>query len=266
MNVTVLGSGSRGNAVLLTTPAGTVLVDAGFPPAALARRAAASGRSLDGLSALILTHEHGDHAQGAAAVAKAAMCPVYASAGTLGALALDLAGLDVRRLDGVNGTDVGPLRVDAIRTGHDAAEPVALRVTDPASGARLGIAYDIGRITPGITRLLRSVHCLLLEANHDERLLRTGPYPASVRSRIAGPAGHLSNWQAAQVAAELCHEELQTVVLTHLSERCNRPEIARDAVLAALTARGFAGRLLVATQDRPLPPLAVVRGQLALDL
>jgi phosphoribosyl 1,2-cyclic phosphodiesterase len=266
MNVTVLGSGSRGNAVLLTTPTGAVLVDAGFPPANLARRAVASGRSLDGLSALILTHEHRDHARGAAALAKAALCPVYASAGTLAALALEFADLEVRRLDGTNATDVGPVRVDAIRTAHDAAEPVALRVTDLASGARLGIAYDVGRFTPRMTRLLRGVHCLLLEANHDERLLRTGPYPASVRSRIAGPAGHLSNWQAAQVAAELCHEELQTVVLTHLSERCNRPEMARATVLAALTARGFTGRLLVASQDRPLPSVAVSRGQLALDL
>jgi phosphoribosyl 1,2-cyclic phosphodiesterase len=266
MNVTVLGSGSRGNALLLSAAAGTVLVDAGFPLATLARRAAAQRTTLDDLDALILTHEHADHARGAAAVAKAVGCPVYASGGTRRALASVLADAEVRTLATTETNDLGAVLVDAVRTGHDAAEPVALRVTDPASGATVGIASDVGRFTPRLGRLLRGADCLLLEANHDDQLLRTGPYPASVRSRIAGPTGHLSNWQASQIAAELWHDKLHTVVLVHLSERCNRPELARDAVLTALTARGFRGRLLVASQDRPLPPITVRRDQLVLDL
>ncbi|KPK06186.1 MAG: hypothetical protein AMS20_05230 [Gemmatimonas sp. SG8_28] len=266
MNVTVLGSGSRGNALLLSAATGTVLVDAGFPLATLARRAASAGAPLHDLDALILTHEHADHARGAAAVAKAVGCPVYASGGTHRALAHPLADADVRMLATTERNDIGTVLIDAVRTGHDAAEPVALRVTDPASGATVGIAYDVGRFTPRLARLLRAADCLVLEANHDDQLLRTGPYPASVRSRIAGPTGHLSNWQASQIAAELWHEDLYTVVLVHLSERCNRPELAREAVLAALTARGFHGRVLVASQDRPLPPIPVRRGQLVLDL
>jgi phosphoribosyl 1,2-cyclic phosphodiesterase len=266
MNVAVLGSGSRGNAILVATAGGTVLIDAGFGLATLTDRAASVGSTLDGLTALLLTHEHGDHARGAGAVAADTGCRVLASAGTLRALEPELAEASTRVLGGRAATDIGPLRVSTVQTSHDAAEPLALLLTDHDSGGRLGIAYDVGRSTPQLLRLLRAADCVLLEANHDEQLLRTGPYPVSVRSRIAGPNGHLSNWQAGQVAAELYHEELQTVVLAHLSERCNHPELARDAVSAALSARGFVGRLLVASQHRPLEPFPVRRRQLALDL
>ena len=266
MKVAVLGSGSRGNAILVAAADGAVLIDAGFGPATLAERTASIGWSLDGLTGVVLTHEHADHARGAAAVAADTGCPVFASTGTLRALERELAGVDTHALDTGAGTDIGLLRVRAVRTRHDAAEPLALMLEDHGRGGRVGIAYDVGQCTPQLLRLLQMADCVLLEANHDEQLLRTGPYPASVRSRIAGPNGHLSNSQAAQVAAELCHEELQTVVLAHLSERCNQPELARKTVLAALSARGFAGRLLVASQHSALEPFPVRRGQLVLDL
>jgi phosphoribosyl 1,2-cyclic phosphodiesterase len=262
----VLGSGSRGNASLVVSGAGTLLVDAGFGVAELRRRAGAVGLSLDSMTAVVITHEHGDHARGALAAARAFGCPVYASIGTLQAMAAEAAGADTRVLDVTTPESVGGFRLHAARTGHDAAEPIALRITDHQSGVRLGIAYDIGRLTPSLRRLLGSVHCLLLEANHDDHLLRTGPYPQHLRHRIAGPAGHLSNWQAGNAASELCHEELQTVVLAHLSEVCNRPELARDTVGAALAAAGFRGELHVAGQDVPLEPIEVRGRQLALDL
>lgn len=266
MRVAVLGSGSRGNATLVVSPSGTLLIDAGFTPGELQRRAEAVGLSMTSLTALVLTHEHGDHARGALAAARAAGCPVYATSGTLQALDAAAAGADVRILDTATPTPVGGFRVSAARTGHDAAEPVALRITDRHSGLRLGIAYDIGSFTPSLRRLLAGVHCLLLEANHDDHLLRSGPYPEPLRRRIAGPAGHLSNWQAGEAAKVLWHEELQAVVLMHLSEVCNRPELARDAVAAALADTGFRGALVVADQHGPLEPVVVRGRQLALDL
>lgn len=266
MKVAVLGSGSRGNASLVVSPSGVLLVDAGFTPGELRRRAEAVGLSIASLTALVLTHEHGDHARGALAVARAAKCPVYATSGTLQALDTAAAGADVRVLDTAVATSVGGFRVSAARTGHDAAEPVALRITDRRTGLRLGIAYDVGSFTPSLRRLLAGVHCLLLESNHDDHLLRAGPYPESLRRRIAGPAGHLSNWQAGEAARALWHEELQAVVLTHLSEVCNRPELAREAVAAALADVRFHGVLAVADQHVPLEPVIVRGRQLALDL
>ena len=264
MKLAVLGSGSRGNAVLCRAGGATVLIDAGFGRAALRERAAAVGMDLEAVTAVLLTHEHTDHAGGAAAIAADRQCPVFATAGTIRALNGTLDGADVREL-APDGTMVADLHIRSVRTRHDAAEPVALGLTDTRTGYRLGVAYDLGSATPRLLRMLGGVHCLLLEANHDEEMLRTGPYPASVRQRIAGPRGHLSNWQAARAVAELVHEELETVVLMHMSERCNRPEIAREVVGAALKARGYQGTLQIAAQDTPLAVSARTR-QLALDL
>lgn len=266
MRVAVLGSGSRGNASLVDSPSGTLLVDAGFSPGELRRRAETVGLSVESLTAVVLTHEHGDHARGALAIAREAGCPVYATFGTLQALDAGAAGSDTHVLDVTAPASVGGFHVHAARTGHDAAEPIALRIIDRQSGLRLGVAYDVGHFTPLLRRLLTGVHCLLLEANHDDHLLRAGPYPQQLRARIAGPGGHLSNWQAGEAARELWHEELQTVVLTHLSEVCNRPELARDAVVAALAGVGFRGTVSVANQHVPLEPVHVRGRQLALDL
>jgi len=266
MKIAVLGSGSRGNALLVASSAGTVLVDAGFGLSTLTRRAASVGLPLGGLTAVILTHEHGDHSRGAAAAAEATACPLYASFGTLRALGLEPGTGPARLLDPGSATTVGGFEVRAERTNHDAAEPLALRIRDTQSGARLGVATDVGKFTAALRRLLDSVHGLVLEANHDEHLLRAGPYPRQLQRRIAGPSGHLSNWQAGRVLAELCHDDLETVVLAHLSQQCNRPELARGAVAPALEARGFRGTLLVSTQDTALAPFTVRGRQPALDL
>lgn len=266
MKITILGSGSRGNAILVQSPTTAILVDAGFPPRELERRAAEAGLSLTGLDGVVLTHEHGDHANGAAAVAAEAHCPLAATPGTLRALALDAGDVTTCALSHGGSVRVGGFDVAACRVNHDAADPVAVAVSDPGTGVRVGIAYDVGRITVGLTRFLRSLHGLIVEANHDEHLLRTGPYPPRVRARIAGPTGHLSNRSAGDLLAAVCHSELQTVVLAHLSDRCNRPDLARGAALQALDSKGFRGRLVVAPQDAPTGPIEVGDRQYALDV
>ncbi len=127
------------------------------------------------------------------------------------------------------------------------------------TGGKLGLAYDLGRPTTAVRYLLRDVTTLLLEANHDEIMLRTGNYPPAVRERIAGAGGHLSNRAAAELVAELIHEGLELVVLVHLSDRCNRSDLARSEVERALAGRRFRGKVLVALQDEPLPPITVAR-------
>lgn len=265
MKLAVLGSGSRGNAVALHTDGATLLVDAGFGPKALARRAEAAGVPLAPLVGIVLTHEHGDHVRGAADLAARHGCPVYASAGTLARVPATAPA--ARPLPAYGRTErIGPFRVLAARTAHDASEPVAVAVAD-GSDRKVGIAYDLGRPTAAVRHLLQGCAALVLEANHDEVLLRTGPYPPVVQARIAGSLGHLSNRAAAELAADVCGPTLEVVVLVHVSERCNDAELARRTVERALRARRFRGRLLVAAQDEPLPAVTLRRAdQLVLSL
>jgi phosphoribosyl 1,2-cyclic phosphodiesterase len=255
VKLAVLGSGSRGNAVALRADGITLLVDAGFGPRALARRAEAAGVPLDPLAGIVLTHEHGDHARGAVALAARAGCPLVGSAGTLAALRHGHTGAQVLAPVG-EVLRIGPFTIEAVRTTHDACEPVAVAVTD-RHDRRVAIAWDLGRATAAVRRLIRGAHVLVIEANHDEVMLRTGPYPASVRQRIGGSTGHLSNRLAAELAAEACWPDLEVVILAHVSELCNDGETARRAVRAALRTRGFRGALLVAHQREPLPAVTL---------
>lgn len=257
MRLTVLGSGSRGNAVLLESGGESLLVDAGFSPRDLGRRLAAAGGAAGGLRGIALTHEHGDHARGAPAAAAAWRVPILASAGTLAALAPRLKpGTTTRALEAGRTATCGGFVVRAYPTAHDAADPVMLVVSD-AGGHRVGIAYDVGSPTAALRHACLDLDALVLETNHDEVLLRSSRYPPAVRARIAGRGGHLSNRQAALLAAEVAHAGLAVLVLAHLSDRCNTPELARDAVALALKGTSFRGRLLVARQDAPLPPVEV---------
>ncbi len=256
MKVSVLGSGSRGNAIAVQANGATILVDAGFGVRALKRRLASSHISPESITAILLTHEHGDHARGASHFARRHGLPVWGSEGTLFALRNQLRDVVTCPLTLTGANDVGPFTVRAVRTCHDAAEPVAVTLAT-RGGATVGLAYDLGRPTGGVRALLRDVHCLLLEANHDDALLRAGPYPASVRRRIAGPGGHLSNRAAAELVRDVCHGDLETVVLVHVSDACNEPRLAEKVVSDALERRRFGGKVLVATQDTPLPPVIV---------
>jgi phosphoribosyl 1,2-cyclic phosphodiesterase len=137
-----------------------------------------------------------------------------------------------------------------------------------AAGRRVAVAYDVGSPTAALALACRDVDALVLETNHDEVMLRASGYPASVRARIAGRGGHLSNTQAAALAAQVAHDGLAVVVLAHLSDRCNTPELARRAVTAALRGTAFRGTILVASQHEPLPTVEIgaAAGQLALPL
>jgi phosphoribosyl 1,2-cyclic phosphodiesterase len=260
VRLTVLGSGSRGNALLLEAGGDAILVDAGFSFRDLARRLALAGRDPAAIRAIALTHEHGDHARGAARAAAAWRVPLCGSAGTLAALgAVPLpAGRRVR---------CSAFALTAFPTAHDAADPVVLVVED-GEGRRVGVAYDVGSPTAALRLACRDLDALVLETNHDEVMLRSSRYPAAVRARIAGRGGHLSNTQAAALAAEVAHAGLSVLVLAHLSDRCNTPDLARRAVAQALAGTAFRGTILVAPQHEPLPTVEVGPGlsQLSLPL
>jgi phosphoribosyl 1,2-cyclic phosphodiesterase len=254
MRLYVLGSGSRGNCFAVEAEGVALLLDAGFSAREIERRAETAGLDLGRVAAIALTHEHGDHACGAPRLARDLGVPVLTAPGTWERLARRMAQAVYRGLGLQVSLELGPFRVRACPTSHDAAEPLALAVRT-ADGTGVGVAYDLGRPTTAVRYLLRDLTALVLEANHDEVALRTSGYPPVVQRRIAGSGGHLSNRAAAELLAELHHPGLSVVVLAHLSQRCNTAADARATVGPALRRVGFAGTLHVAPQDTPLPPI-----------
>lgn len=269
MRVWVLGSGSRGNAVLLEHQGSRVLVDAGFHSKALEHRLAAIDVAGESIEALVVTHEHHDHARGACAAARAWGWTLHASCGTVDAFP-SLREADVRSFDAGATLRFSTMELQSVSVPHDAEEPVAIIASD-AGGSRVGIVYDLGYAGAALRRALGDLDVLVLEANHDEGMLRAGPYPPSVRERIAGRRGHLSNRAAADVARDVAHATLAHVVLAHLSDQCNEPALARSAVSKGLAPTRFTGAVHAAPQDAVVGPFGpkVRRGrveQLRLEL
>jgi phosphoribosyl 1,2-cyclic phosphodiesterase len=244
-----LGSGSEGNALIVEAADGLwptrVLVDNGFNLRQLRRRLARVGLTIDEIDAIIITHEHDDHACGVVALARRRRLPVHATAGTARACRLAERGCDWRPLRGGSTVDVGGLSVRPYAVPHDAAEPVQFVFSDGA--ARLGLLTDIGSITDDVIAALAGLHAFILECNHDAEMLRTGPYPYFLKTRIAGDHGHLSNAQAAGLLARIDRRCLQTVIAAHLSRHNNRPALARAALAHVLGCDE--GDVMIADQD-----------------
>ena len=269
MRLWVLGSGSKGNAVLLQSGESRVLVDAGFAPRTLASRLAAVGVAPESIDALIVTHEHIDHVRGACAGAKRWGWSVHASAGTLRAHP-ELAAAGATTLDSSGRLTIGRLQLQTVGTSHDAEEPVA--VVAEADGAKAVVATDMGCVTTGVAAACTGADILVLESNHDEAMLRMGPYPPHLKARIASRRGHLSNVAAATFARAVTHRELRHLVLAHLSETNNAPDVALDTMRIALRGTRFRGGVCAAPQDGVIGPFcpgserARAASQLALAL
>lgn len=274
MRVHILGSGSEGNAIVLEGSHQRILVDAGFGVRELTRRLKSVDVEPESVTALIVTHEHADHVRGAGAAARRWNWPVYATAGTMrvsrngkrvaGESALPVSVAIDRQansktiarkkrvvkhvVDTKTEVQLDDFSIRFIKAPHDAREPVSLIVTVRSTGERVGIAYDVGHLTERFIRSFSDCDMLLLESNHDAQLLRTGPYPWSVKQRVAGPNGHLSNAECAMMARDCVHRGLRHLVLCHLSRINNRPEMALRAMRSALRGTGFRGTLQAAPQ------------------
>jgi len=248
MNVAILGSGSKGNAVVLEADGARVLVDAGFPARTLARRLLAAEIAPESIGAVVLTHEHGDHVSGACRAARSWGWRVYATAGTIAATP-GLAALRPQTIAAGERVVLDGMQLQCVRTPHDARDPIAIVAEAAATGTRVGIAYDLGHVPMAVEQALRQLDALILEANHDDEMLRAGPYPVVVQDRIAGAHGHLSNRAAADLARTVAHRGLRHLVLAHLSQHNNTPDVARATVDRAVRATSFRGSLTVARQD-----------------
>ncbi|MDQ2766799.1 MAG: MBL fold metallo-hydrolase [Gemmatimonadota bacterium] len=270
MRVWVLGSGSAGNAVLVESGDTRILIDAGFPVRELAKRLVAIGVRGESIESAIVTHEHNDHVRGVCAAARRWKWSVYASTGTIASYPL-LQEICARPFAAGATLELGDLSVQTVRTPHDGAEPVAVVATARSSGVRAGIIYDLGHVPPSYRKSFERLDILVLESNHDEGMLRAGPYPPSVQARIGGAYGHLSNRRAGMFARESVHAGLAQLVLAHLSERCNAPEIAMQSMREALARTSFRGAMQPASQSAACGPYTAGRGgarasQLSLEL
>jgi phosphoribosyl 1,2-cyclic phosphodiesterase len=230
-----LGSGSSGNCLVAEASGTVVLVDCGLALTETERRLARLGLEPSQVSAILVTHEHGDHACGTFEFAAAHRVTVYLTHGTLAALKAEGKVLDGVPLCIVNGRQsffVDGMQLLPFTVPHDAREPVQFVLSDGA--ARLGVITDIGISTPHVEKMLSGLDALVLECNYDYDMLWNGGYPRWLKERIAGPFGHLDNRESERLLAALDCSRLKHVIGAHLSKQNNRPELARAALARAL--------------------------------
>lgn len=232
MRFALLGSGSEGNSLVVQVGQTYVLLDCGFSLSETVARLARLGLQAEQLSGILVTHEHGDHLAGVAKLSRKFAIPVWMTHGTLRAQQTAFNGLDVSEINPHLLFAIGDIEVQPYLVPHDAAEPVQYVFSD---GARqLGVLTDIGHATPHVETTLSGCHALVLECNHDTEMLRTGRYPPSLKQRVGGRFGHLSNHQAAELLGHLDNTRLQHIVAAHLSQQNNLPGLAVGALSQVL--------------------------------
>lgn len=233
MRFASLGSGSKGNALLIEANGTRILLDCGFGMSDVTARLHRLGLECCDLDGIIVTHEHDDHRGGVARLACRYEIPVYLTHGTLSAMGADGRAIPDKVLIDVHASfSIGEIEVAPYPVPHDAREPVQFVLGDGA--ARLGVLTDTGWPTPHIAQALSGVDALVLECNHDLDMLLNGPYPPRLKERIAGRLGHLANTASADLVRAMDCSRLQHVIAAHLSEKNNTPELARAALAGAL--------------------------------
>jgi len=252
LRVAFLGSGSSGNATVVSDGTTTVLIDCGFSAREVVRRLQAHDLDATSVSAILVTHEHTDHTRGLEVFASRFGCSVWATTGTRRAGRLDQRLDDVHTLVPGVPVSIGTFDVLPFRSSHDAAEPVGYVLTDGA-GTRFGLATDPGTFTPDTAEALLGCDVLGLECNHDIDMLTTGPYPWFLKQRIASNRGHLSNPDAADALERVASDRLTHVFALHLSRTNNTHDLARAALEHRLARLGLGTRVTSVTQDCTMP-------------
>lgn len=213
-----LGSGSRGNGTVVSLDGVYVLVDCGFTLKQTRARLARLGLVPEDLSAILVTHEHSDHMQGVAPLARECGLPVYASHGTRRGVS-DWDDLDLRPFNGNESFSIRDVRVTPVRVPHDAREPTQFVLE--SGGARVGVLTDLGHVTAHVADAYRNCDALLVEANHDRQMLWGGDYPVYLKRRIASPLGHLANEQTVALLKEIGSPSMRHVIVGHISQQNN---------------------------------------------
>lgn len=238
LQLCVLASGSTGNCTWVASKSTAILIDAGLSARQTAHRLEEAGGSIEHVQAVCVSHEHGDHTVGLRVLHRRHGIPLYANAGTVDALsrAPELAALPWKLFSTGYAFSIGDLTVEPFSVPHDALDPVGFIVSN--GRARVGVVTDMGMVTSLIRERLRTCQALVIESNHDDLLLQNAARPWSLKQRIRGRQGHLSNQSAARLLRDIATPALQQVFLAHLSEDCNRHDLALDSALQALTEAG----------------------------
>ena len=265
MRVSILASGSSGNITLLETQSTRLLVDCGLGKRETLARLAAIELSVDRIDGILITHEHADHCNGLPQMLGLWKAPLYVTEPTMDALHRALPDRLAKRLRGLETIQsgqhfsIGDIDVHAFQIPHDAADPIGF--TFRTNGTKMALVTDLGYMPQLVKVHLRDADCLLLESNHDLDMLKVGPYPWVVKQRVLSRTGHLSNHAVSEYLSdqEGFDARARYLVLAHLSQENNNPDLARLSAEEALNRRpvecSFRGELLVASQDVPLKPL-----------
>jgi phosphoribosyl 1,2-cyclic phosphodiesterase len=258
VTVSVLGSGSRGNTTFIKTSTTRILIDAGLSRKEIAKRLMSIGEDPNGIDAVLITHEHNDHAAGLKTLVKDMKIQVFLTAGTLREIRAEefehngstLTPVSAGATFRVGDADITPFAVP-----HDAAEPVAFSII--SGGIRVTQLTDIGHMSESVAENLKYSNVLILESNHDLEMLRVGPYPWSLKQRLMGRFGHLSNTGVAQFIRERFDGTASHLMLAHLSERNNHPAVARQESMKALRDRGYKTAVALTSQQYPTAPIQI---------
>ena len=250
LKFSILSSGSGGNSIYIEADGKCILIDAGLSEKKLSKRIAQIDRPLNGLDAVFATHEHSDHICGMGPLLRKHQLKLYTTEGTY-----KRASPSMGKLPGFNPiragqpVEFGELVVEPYATPHDAEESVAFVIH--YRGLRLGLATDLGKVTQEVTNKLQKLDALLIEANHDVDMLDAGPYPWVTKRRIKSDVGHLSNEACGEILSSVKHSGLRLVVLMHMSETNNHPELARITAQQALGQDS--PKMIIAEQNHPTP-------------
>jgi phosphoribosyl 1,2-cyclic phosphodiesterase len=257
VRVVPLGSGSKGNVTLVEFGATRILVDAGLSAKDVAQRLEAIGVASESITCLLLTHEHHDHSRGVERFSKKHKVPVACAPDTLEAMNLSYIHLARwHAFEPGRPFEIGDVTVDPFHVPHDAARPVGFLLR--GHGVRVGIATDLGHATTLVVERLRGSHVVMVEANHDDAMLRDGPYPWHLKQRVGGNQGHLSNDEAAALVAAVATDDCRAVILAHLSDQNNTPALARRAASMALADAGrHRLEMRIARRSRPTPEVVL---------
>jgi phosphoribosyl 1,2-cyclic phosphodiesterase len=256
IRVSVLGSGSRGNATFVATSKVRLLIDCGLPRKTLRERMAAIGEDMERLDAVLVTHEHTDHVAGLQGLLRKQSVEAYMSCGTMEGCRSDAFEMNGSAIVPVVQGRSYPIRdvvVEVFAVPHDAEEPVAYAIHH--EGIKVTQLTDLGWIPDHVADSVKGSDVLILESNHDLDMLRMGPYPWNLKERLMGRRGHLSNAAVARFLGGSYDGRARHIVLAHLSSRNNHPELARQAAVEVLRDRGCETRLTLAAQEAPGPVL-----------
>ncbi len=246
MRVCLLASGSRGNCALIEADGCRLLIDAGLSGKEIERRLVPLGLRGDDLDAILVTHEHHDHVGGIGPLARRFSLPVYIEPQTYSALP------NLGRIDSLHHFEAGEsfhfrdLHVSSFSTTHDAVNPVGFTIE--AEEGKIGFATDLGVPTRLVAECLKDCRVVVLEANHDDRMLQDGPYPWSLKERIRSRHGHLSNRDSIRLLEEITWPGLEALFLAHLSEENNCPDLAAQAFRRTLQQCGLDAQVIVGRQ------------------